>query len=1263
VHPYADTAWKVLSLVYKAYQHQKETDANVVALFDKMAALYSFVDDIEEGLPSKIKRLEGTIVRVLEKTTECGKFFREYTEHKFSSRFLGQMTSNKSQVVSDLSSSLGQLQKDLNLGVVLQTAFKSSQTHELMGRFGASNSLDPANMDTAIRASCLAGTREDLLKEIIDWLITPSEGQNVLWLHGAAGLGKSTLANSIAKHFRGRRQQGAYLFFDRNAPLESNPARVIRTLAYQLAEHDQAIKTAISLAMEKDPQLTSELLSTQFTSLLMNPLSAASREITGPVIIVLDALDECGDAESRRALLTLLSDELAKLPRQFRFLIISRPDADIERAFKSAGHMHAIDLSMSASNADVLLYIKHEMGQIYSSRRSYDELPLGWPSLLEVQRLAAFAAGLFIWAATAMKFLRQTDDPVECLSSLLGHDREVFTLDELYKTALMSASEWKPGKVNNAFRQVLGLIVIGQIPLTNATISELLGFEDSGKQCRIALRRLGCVIQWSEGKPARTFHKSFPDYLTDRSRCSAEPWFVDVQAHHRALTIHSFRLMKSQLRFNICNLTNSHLLNKGVPDLPARIQSSIPESLSYACRFWMDHLEQTPTGDSVILTLILEFFEHQFLCWLEVLSLLQHIPTAAIALNRVKLYAMDPKSDLHAFAQDGISFVRTFASVITESVPHIYLSCIAFAPRSSILKQRYSSVVPKTLVVHIGLQAEWPPCQQVIVTGESVVFSVAFSPNGQCIASGSADGTIRVWDAEYGALTAGPFTGHTEPVTSVVFSPDGQRIASGSWNNTIRVWNAESGALKAGPFTGHTQPVYSVVFSPDGQRIASGSHDKTIRVWDAESGALKAGPFTGHSEAVTSVVFSPDGQHIASGSNDKTIRVWDAELGALKAGPFTGHTGGINSVVFSLEGQRIASGSNDKTIRVWDAESGALKAGPFIGHTEAVTSVVFSPDGQRIASGSWDHVICVWNPESGAPKAGPFIGHTQPVYSVVFSPDGQRMASGSNDRTIRVWDAEYGALKAGPFTGHAEDVNSVVRLLPGEQCITSGSNDKDIRIWNTIRVWDAESGALKAGPFTGHTDWVNSVVFSPDGQCIASGSHDGTICVWHAASGALKAGPFRGHTDWVNSVAFSPDGQRVASGSNDNTIRVWDAASGALQAGPFTGHTDRIRSIAFSPDGHCVASASDDGTTRIWNVQQIPAVLAKRPPSDGFQHDSRLDQNGWMLNKSSSLLFWVPHIYRVGLWSPCNTAVIAPESTQLDMTRFVHGEDWAQCHI
>ncbi|KZP24285.1 hypothetical protein FIBSPDRAFT_857374, partial [Athelia psychrophila] len=173
---------------------------------------------------------------------------------------------------------------------------------------------------------CLPGTRQDRQREIIEWLMTPSD-ENVIWLHGGAGLGKSTLATTIAEYFRGLQRRGAFLFFDRNSPIESSPSRVICTLAYQLAEYDEGVRSAVSAAIERNPQLATAPLITQFKSLLCEPLSASSTRVTGPIVIVIDALDECGDTNSRRLLLDLLSSpDFAKLPSQFRFLITSRPE-------------------------------------------------------------------------------------------------------------------------------------------------------------------------------------------------------------------------------------------------------------------------------------------------------------------------------------------------------------------------------------------------------------------------------------------------------------------------------------------------------------------------------------------------------------------------------------------------------------------------------------------------------------------------------------------------------------------------------------------------------------------------------------------------------------------------------------------------------------------------------------------------------------------------------------------------------------------------
>jgi WD40 repeat protein len=468
------------------------------------------------------------------------------------------------------------------------------------------------------------------------------------------------------------------------------------------------------------------------------------------------------------------------------------------------------------------------------------------------------------------------------------------------------------------------------------------------------------------------------------------------------------------------------------------------------------------------------------------------------------------------------------------------------------------------------------------------VTSVAFSPDGQRIVTGSDDQTAKVWDAANGKelLT---LRGHGSAIHSVAFSPDGQRIVTGSDGGTAKLSDAASGKELL-TIPGHRSAIHSVTFSPDGQRIVTGSVDMTAKVWDAANGnellALK-----GHDDKINDVAYCPDGQRIVTGSDDHTAKVWEA-AGGTNLLTLKGHTASIWSVGFSQNGQRIVTGSYDQTAKVWDASSGTnLLTLP--GHSDGIESVAFSHDGQWIVTGSWDGTAKVWNAASGK-ELLTIKGHSDRVRGVAFSPDGQRIVTGSRDGTAKVWER---ASVKGILTlrGHSDAIFSVAFSPNGERIVT-GSWD------GTARVWEASSGkellsltnhgteipsGLIALYRKGHRARVYSAAFSPDGRRIVTGSSQGTAKVWDAASGR-ELRTLTGHSDWILSAAFSPDGQRIITGSGYRTAGIWDAASG-LELFTLAGHSDEVWSVAFSPDGQRVVTGSFDQTAKVWDV------ASKRP--------------------------------------------------------------------
>lgn len=489
-------------------------------------------------------------------------------------------------------------------------------------------------MDDASRSECLPDTRMDILAEIFAWAATPAMKSNVYWLHGFPGAGKSTISTSVANIFRDLRRLGAFTFFTRGMAARNDPTLLIRTLAYQLAEFDPRIGSAIARVIEEVPSIRQAPLRWQFQKLLVEPfanLKDCLRE--GPVLIVIDALDECGQSGAREELLRILASETSRLPPTIRILITSRAERDIRSALSTHSHIFVreIDIKSPTNERDVQTYIHHRMVHIRLQNEWLD-LSSDWPGKARIEALAVRASGLFIWAYTACRYIENGQDPEERLSQLvctaLFADAEA-ALDGIYITALESAGKWNDAAFATDFREIMGLIIVAENPLTAHTIDLLNANTGTRKQrpCLHTIRHLGTVLQWAEDGPICVMHPSFADFITERRRCGLDAWFIDRHAHHLRVARLCMTRLGKILRRNMCGLKLS----------TSAWKVELPEDIAYPAKHWIDHLCNSVThSEEAVAEEIHIFLRLHFLHWIEVMTAMKRARQMIGLMMRLK---------------------------------------------------------------------------------------------------------------------------------------------------------------------------------------------------------------------------------------------------------------------------------------------------------------------------------------------------------------------------------------------------------------------------------------------------------------------------------------------------------------------------------------------------------------------------------------------------------------------------------------------------
>ncbi len=492
--------------------------------------------------------------------------------------------------------------------------------------------LKPVDTGYNRELRCMDGTRQSLLNQIIDWVPNKSNvlQRNAYWFYGSPGVGKTSLAHSICASLHERNHLAGAFFCRRDDPNLSKPINIIPTFIHKLSILFPPFRTIVAKHLHDDPNLTLESME---GSLFLNFIRSLPHQPEHTLVFVIDALDECGDAQSRTRLLEVLTNAAAQAP-WLKIIVTSRTEADIQEFFDTltqSSHLRYDLATDQDAGADLRAFARNQFGLV----TKFWHLPTPWPEELDFDKAISRASGLFIFIKTLVLALLDCTNPEESLKAALQNSAGtgLTSLYELYSSILKAQNA-----LNNAeFQRMVGMLLAASPhrALCEETIAELAGVKPYLVKTWVNV--LSSLLYRDEAANGgiRVRHLSVYDFfLSDRCSYQVNVLDADVQ-----LGIACLKAMTTQLRFNICKLDDSRLANADVRDLPSRVEQNISDALQYSCLHWLDHLCFPPANRDqrmLVLGSLKEFFEGLYpLFWVEVLSIMEMVPIGVPSLRRL----------------------------------------------------------------------------------------------------------------------------------------------------------------------------------------------------------------------------------------------------------------------------------------------------------------------------------------------------------------------------------------------------------------------------------------------------------------------------------------------------------------------------------------------------------------------------------------------------------------------------------------------------